>query len=95
MTKEIDNSKRFILRELIKRKIIGGKHTPLDRVTKNLPDEFLQQKSTIKKALKELRNDGWVILPQKRTGKGSDLHISINPRAWKEIGNFLNLPKRE
>lgn len=95
MTEETVNAEKFILRELIKKKIIGGRHTPLDRIIKNLPDEFLYQKSFIEKAVKELRNNGWVIISQKRTGKDSDFHISINPRAWKEIGEFLKLPAAE
>lgn len=95
MEDEIKKAKEFILRELIKRRKIGGAHTPLDYVTKNLPDGFLREKKAqkiIEKAVKELVNAGMVIIQQKRTGKGSDLHISINPRYWKEIGSFLKLP---
>ena len=95
MDEEIRKIKEFILRELIKKRKIGGAHTPLAHVTKNLPDELLHQKhipKLIEKAVKELLNNGMVIIQQKRTGKGSDEHIAINPRAWKEIGTFLNLP---
>ena len=93
MAEEIVSAKKFILRELIKKKKIGGAHTPLDRITKNLPDEFLHQKNILEKAVKDLRNSGMIIILQKKTGKGSDDHASINPRAWKEIGAFLNLPR--
>ena len=92
---EIRRAQEFILRELIKKRKIGGAHTPLDNITKNLPDEFLHQRQAakvIERAVKELVNSGMAIILQKRTGKGSDEHISINPRAWKEIGAFLNLP---
>lgn len=94
---EIKKVKEFILRELIKRRKIGGAHTPLERVTRSLPDEFLQKHSSkiVERAVKELMNDGLIFLQQKRTGKDSDLHIAINPRAWKEIGSFLNLSKGE
>lgn len=34
--------KKFILRELIKRRKIGGSHTPLDNVVQHLSDEFLK-----------------------------------------------------
>ncbi len=98
MEEGIDEIKKFILRELIKRKKIGGAHTPLDRVTRSLPDELLQQKHTgkiVNQAIKELVNNGMIILQHKRTGKDSDLHIAINPRTWKEIGLFLNLPRGE
>ncbi len=89
---DIIRAEKFILRELIKRRIIGGKHTPLDRVTKNLPDEFLHQKNIIEKAVRELCNSGMIHLLHKKTGRGSDTHVSINPRAWKDIGAFLELP---
>ena len=91
---EIKKAKKFILRELIKKRKIGGAHTPLEHVTKNLPDEFLQQKNApkiIEKAVKELLNSMMILILQKRTGKGSSKHISINPRAWKEISAFLKL----
>lgn len=94
MDEEVQQIKKFILRELIKKRKIGGAHTPLHYVTKNLPDEFLHQRHisrVIEKALKELVNNEWILLLHKRTGKGSDEHISINPRAWKEISAFLDL----
>ncbi len=90
--------KKFILRELIKRKKIGGAHTPLDKITRSLPDKILEQihrRKIIDQAIKELVNSGMIILQHKMTGKGSDFHIAINPRAWKEIGLFLNLPRGE
>ena len=85
--------KAFILRELIKKRKFGGAHTPLDNITNNLPDELLHNKQgqkLIEKGVKELVNFEFVIVLQKRTGKGSDLHISINPRKIKEISEFLN-----
>ncbi len=93
---EIIRAKKFILRELIKRRKIGGSHTPLDNVTQHLSDEFLKEKRTqkiINSALKELVNDGMVTVLKKKTGKGSDLHISVNPRKLKEIAELLNLPQ--
>ena len=37
----------------------------------------------------ELVSDDWVVVVNKRTGKGSDLHISINPRKTNEIVTYL------
>lgn len=91
---EIIKAKKFILRELIKRRKIGGSHTPLDNITQHLPDIFLKEKRTqriIKFALKDLVNNGLVIVLKKKTGKGSDLHISANPKKLKEIAELLNL----
>jgi len=84
--------KQFILRSLMKKGKFGGAHTPVDNITHQLPDEVLNDKKgqkSIEKALKELVNLGWVLVMKKRTGKGSDLHISINPRSIKEIHEYL------
>ncbi len=91
---EVKKVKAFILEELIKKDKFGGAHIPLDNVVRHLPDEFLQDKKgrrAIDDAVKELANSGWVTVQRKRTGKGSDFHISINSRAIKEISAFLGL----
>ena len=89
--------KAFILEELIKRSKFGGAHTPLANIIRLLPDEFLNDKSgrrAIDDAVKELVNLGWLIVQRKRTGKGSDLHVSINPRTIREVSAFLSLRGR-
>ena len=91
---EVKKVKSFILEELVKKEKFGGAHTPLDNAIRNLPDDFLHDKKgrrAIDDAIKELANAGWIIVQRKRTGKGSDLHVSINPRAIKEISAFLGL----
>ncbi|HLC56164.1 MAG TPA: hypothetical protein VJJ23_02905 [Candidatus Nanoarchaeia archaeon] len=96
MDLETDKVKKFILEELIKKSKFGGSHTPFDNIINHLPDEFLYNKKgkkLIENAVKELNNQGWLLILKKRTGKGSDLHISINPRAIKEISAFLGLNK--
>lgn len=89
---QAENAKLFILRELMKRCMVGGAHTPLNNVTHYLPDVFRHDKKgqkAIEKAVKDLVNLGWAVLMHKRTGKGSDLHISLNPRMLKDIGEYL------
>ncbi len=83
--------KRAILEFLVKKSYIGGAHTPLDRVRSCIEIHSKQDKKEFEDALDELSRTGWVVLLNKRTGKGSDLHISINPRAMKEIAGFLGL----
>ena len=90
---EIRILKSAILKELIRKQKFGGAHTPLENITRNAPGNFLQNKEgqkRIHKAVKELVNDGWAIVLKKRTGKGSDLHISINPRMIREISEYLS-----
>ena len=71
---------------------MGGKHTPIDFIVKGVPEHYRNThkgRKSIEKTLKELANDGWIILLAKRTGKGSDEHISLNPRKVSEIRQFL------
>lgn len=89
---EITAVKSLILNKLTRSHTWGGKHTPLDFVLKGLPGRFRMTHSgqkTIEKAMKELENDQWISLIQKRTGKGYDVHVSLNPRKVAEIQSFL------
>jgi len=84
--------KKLILQKLIRGNVWGGKHTPLDFVIKGVPEHYRNThkgKKAVEKALKELTNDEWIIILAKRTGRGSDNHISLNPRKVSEIKQFL------
>lgn len=84
--------KKLILQKLIRANVWGGKHTPLDFVIKGIPEHYRnipKGKKAVEKALKELMNDEWIIILTKRTGGGSDNHISLNPRKVSEIKQFL------
>lgn len=89
---EIDVLKRIILQKLIRGNMWGGKHIPLDFVIKGIPEHYRNThrgRKAVEKALKDLRNDELIIVLTKRTGKGSDDHISLNPRKVGEIKQFL------
>ena len=89
---EVDILKKVILQKLIRANIWGGKHTPLDFVTNGIPEHYRkthQGKKVVEKVIKELTNDEWIIILAKRTGGGSDEHISLNPRKVSEIKQFL------
>ncbi len=80
---ETDAIKRLILEKLIRGNIWGRKHTPLDFVTNGMPEHYHNTHKGMKvidKVLKELTNDEWIIIVAKRTGKGSDKHLPLNPR---------------
>jgi len=84
--------KGLILEKLIRSNIWGGKHTPLDFVTKGIPEHYRNTHKGMKiveRVLKELTNDEWIIIIAKRTGKGSDEHLSLNPRKVSEIKSWL------
>ena len=89
---EIDILRKLILQKLIRSNVWGGKHTPLDFVIKGVPEHYRNThkgKKAVEKALKELTNDEWIIILSKRTGRGSDDHVSLNPRKISEIKQFL------
>jgi len=89
---EINVLKGLILQKLIRSNIWGGKHTPLDFVIKGIPEHYRNAhkgRKTIEKVLKELTNDGWIIIVAKRTGGGSDSHVSLNLRKVGEIKQFI------
>lgn len=86
-----DSFKATILEFLLKKSCIGGAHTPLGRVRSCVEVHSKQEKKEFEQAIDELVKQEWVIALTKRTGKGSDIHLSINPRALDEISTYLNL----
>ena len=89
---EIDSLKMLILQKLIRANMWGGKHTPLDFVKKGIPEHYRnthQGRKVVEKVLKDLMNAEWIIILAKRTGGGSDEHLSLNPRKVGEIKQFL------
>ena len=90
--KEEDVLKKLILQKLIRGNVWGGKHTPLDFVIKGVPEHYRNThkgKKAVEKVLKELTNDEWIIILAKRTGRGSDDHVSLNPGKVSEIKQFF------
>jgi len=89
---EADVLKKLILQKLVRANIWGGKHTPLDFVTKGIPEHYRNThpgRKAVEKVLKDLINAEWIIILAKRTGRGSDDHVSLNPRKVSEIKQFL------
>ena len=89
---EIDVLKTLILQKLVRSNTWGGKHTPFDFVLKGIPEHYRvthKGRRIVEQALKVLTNDEWIIILAKRTGGGSDKHVSLNPRKVSEIKKFL------
>lgn len=86
--------KILFLQRLIRGNIWGGKHIPLEFITKSIPEYYRNSykgQKLIVKSLKELINTEWVIITFKRTGDSSDEHISLNPRKVSEIKQYLEI----
>ncbi|TAL57995.1 MAG: hypothetical protein EPN86_00980 [Nanoarchaeota archaeon] len=74
--------KKIILRKLYRHRVIGGKHTAVEHLSKGLPKHLVgEAKITIDELIKEE-----LIIP-KSTNYG--LHISLNPRKIQEIERII------
>ena len=80
--------KKEILRDMVKSRRWGGKHTELRNLSKGIPIYLIntrQGKKAFDKAVKELINSGW-LFAKKSTG---EIHVSLNPSYSKEIIEFI------
>ncbi len=74
--------KKIILRKLYRRRIIGGKHTAMEHLTKGLPKHMA---GFAKEAVKDLIKEGFIL--QKPTSYG--LQVSLNPEKIDEISKII------
>ena len=82
--------KKTILKKLFRHRIIGGKHTPEERMIR-YKTKWLQKEEIAEfdEAYRYAINEQLILRIKKRTGKGSDWHISLNPRKLKEIYDLI------
>ena len=85
----MEEVKRVLLNKLVRSRTWGGKHLPLNLLLKGLPTTFRASQQG-EKAIKELEQEHIIILSEKRTGKGYDTHISLNPRKIANIQALLS-----
>ncbi|MBU0459648.1 MAG: hypothetical protein KJ597_06680 [Nanoarchaeota archaeon] len=71
---------------MLSKRYIGGKHTPEDKLIKS-KTKWLEsgEKREFEKEYKQLVNERILIREKKRTKKGLDWHIYLNPRMLKEM----------
>lgn len=74
--------KKIILRKLYRHRIIGGKHTAIENLTKSLPKHMVGE---AKESIKELIKEGFLL--QKPTSYG--LQVSLNPEKIGEIERII------
>ncbi len=73
---------KIVLRKLYRHRIIGGKHTAVENLTKGLPKHAV---GAAKEAVSELIKAGFII--PKKTSYG--LQVSLNPEKIKEISELI------
>ena len=74
--------KKIILRKLFRRRVIGGKHTAIEHLTKGLPKHVVGE---AKNAANELIKERLII--SKPTSYG--LQVSLNPEKIDEISRII------
>ena len=74
--------KKIILRKLFRRRVIGGKHTAIEHLTKGLPKHVVGE---AKNAVNELIKEGLIL--SKPTSYG--LQVSLNPEKIDEISRII------
>lgn len=81
---------KAILTFLLNKRYVGGKHFPLEKLftsrTKYLPKD---EQRECEVELYGFIRIGYIIQLKKRTGKGSEWHISLNPRNLREIYEMI------
>ena len=83
---------KAILLAMLSKKCIGGKHTPEEKLIKS-KTKWLEsdEKKEFEKEYKQTINNSIILRSKKMTGKGSDWHISLNPRMLKELYEKLRV----
>lgn len=81
---------RDMLDKMLRHHIVGAKHIPENLMIKS---KLKHLDSRLKKEFyteyELLLKQNYFIRLKKRTGKGSDWHISLNPEMMEEINNML------
>jgi len=81
---------KAIITFMLSKKYIGGRHT-LEEKLVNSKTKWMQKGDyrNFEKEYRELINNQSILRKKKRTGKGSDWHISLNPRRLKELNEMI------
>ena len=88
---KLNNELRSLLNYLLSKRIFQ-RHKPKNKLVKRRTKWLNKQaKKEFQQGYKWLVNQGIIIEEKKRTGKGSDTHIRINPRKKKEASDLIRL----
>jgi hydroxymethylpyrimidine/phosphomethylpyrimidine kinase len=77
---------RALLTTLLNQKKIGSSHIPEHKlITAKTQWLNKEEKKEFEKEYKQLKNEQILLCSKKRTEKGFDWHISLNPKRLKEV----------
>ena len=83
-----------IIRKLVRKRMWGGKHTPLKFLKKQISHNDVtpkELKKLIDAVIDELKTKEWLVIQRKRTGKGMDEHVWLNQSKVSEIMQFYEM----
>lgn len=81
---------KSIITSMLNKKVIGGKHTPEGKlITSKTRWLKKEEYNEFNKEYRDAINSQLILKIKKRTGKGSDWHISLNPRKLKELYEMI------
>lgn len=81
---------KAILQTMLSKRCIGGKHTPEEKLIRSKTKWLEADKAReFEKEYKQIVNEGIILRSKKMTGKGSDWHVSLNPRTLRELYDKL------
>ena len=83
-------SLKAIITSMLNKKIIGKKHTPEDKIILSKRKWITKEENNeFEKEYQDIINNQLILKIKKRTKKGSDWHISLNPRKLKELYEII------
>lgn len=88
----MNSSLKALIHYLLDHEYIGGRHTPEERLLRYKTRWIdKEDKFNFEKEYKQLVNQGFIIREKKKTGKGTDWHIYLNPHKLKELYELLRM----
>lgn len=90
MEERISHEIKNALTILFNKKYIGNAHVPEEFIMKrlkNVHDKKLRRQ--IADEWKWLENEGYITRMKKRTSKGTDFHVSLNPKKIFEVKEMI------
>ena len=83
----LNHAKGFIINKLWHQHQIGEKHLPVRFLAYGYPS---RHRHMISEALSELRHEGVVSVRKKKTGRGSEDHVSLEPSKLGQVRGLMN-----
>lgn len=79
-----------VIKTMFRKRIIGAKHSPEEKLLQSkIRYSNKNEQKIFYEEYKTLLQKKYFIRLKKRTGRGSEYHISLNPEMFEEIHNIM------